>query len=451
MFENQRACPPHTGTGDTTASALAVATSDWSTQRLEAEIAALAGHLASATCRWLGLVAEFDQREGWRAWEQISCAGWLSWQCGVSLSTAHEHVRVARALQRLPEIQAAFAAGRLSFSKVRALTRIATATDEDGWVSCALGATAAQLDRLVRACLRVTRDESERRVEREKTTWRYDEDGMLVLTARLAPERGARVVAGLEQMLHAAAEYGWGSSSAEDSTSPSATDERAGCSRSDALVAMADAAVAYGPCPREACDNYQVVVHLRERRDGHAGQEAHCHIADGPSIHPETLRRETCAGGTATTIREDSHGTPLDAGRSSRAVPAGLRRAVADRAGGRCQYPGCERKAWLQFHHVVHWIDGGPTSYANLCLLCSAHHRAHHAGRYSIVHDKAAAGHFRFHLRDGTVIPHAPVMPKATGDLFRQQSARVTADTIQPDAYDRLNLDYAVAVMASGG
>jgi len=88
-------------------------------ERLEAEICTLAGHLAAATCRWLTLVAEFDRREGWRSWGQASCAGWLSWKCGVSLTTAHDHVRVARALPGLPGVREAFAAGRLSFAKVR--------------------------------------------------------------------------------------------------------------------------------------------------------------------------------------------------------------------------------------------------------------------------------------------------------------------------------------------
>lgn len=180
---------------------------DLPTERLEAEITTLAGHLAAATCRWLVLIAEFDRREGWRAWDQSSCAAWLSWQCGLSLTTAHEHVRVARSLGALPAITEAFAAGRLSFSKVRALTRVATRDNEDGWLSAALGATAAQLDRLARACVRVGRSECAHRAERERVTWRYDEDGMLVFTARLAPERGAHLIAALGQIQHAATEH----------------------------------------------------------------------------------------------------------------------------------------------------------------------------------------------------------------------------------------------------
>src|SRR3712207_4858674 len=92
---------------------------------LAREITAGAVRLASATAAWLRLVAEFDEREGWGGVGVLSCAHWLAWQCALSPGAAREHVRVARALTALPVTAAAFAAGRLSFSKVRALTRVA--------------------------------------------------------------------------------------------------------------------------------------------------------------------------------------------------------------------------------------------------------------------------------------------------------------------------------------
>ena len=95
-------------------------------ERLEAPIRDLAGHLAAATCRFLVLLADFDARRGWASWEMTSCAAWLSWKCQMSSGTAREHVRVARALRDLPVIRARFAAARLSYAEVRALTRIAT-------------------------------------------------------------------------------------------------------------------------------------------------------------------------------------------------------------------------------------------------------------------------------------------------------------------------------------
>ncbi|HEX3491300.1 MAG TPA: DUF222 domain-containing protein, partial [Streptosporangiaceae bacterium] len=94
-------------------------------ERLEAQICELAGHLTAATCRFLVMVGDFDARRGWESWDLPSCSAWLSWKCQLSLGTAREQVRVARALRDLPVIRGQFAAGRLSYAKVRALTRIA--------------------------------------------------------------------------------------------------------------------------------------------------------------------------------------------------------------------------------------------------------------------------------------------------------------------------------------
>src|SRR6266508_5531491 len=96
------------------------------TERLEACVSELAAHLAAATCRFLLMVGELDRRRAWAEWGMASCAHWLSWHCALGIGAAREHIRVARALQQLPLLTAEFAAGRLSYSKMRALTRIAT-------------------------------------------------------------------------------------------------------------------------------------------------------------------------------------------------------------------------------------------------------------------------------------------------------------------------------------
>ena len=125
-------------------------------ERVEAQICELAGHLAAATCRFLVLLADFDARRGWASWEMGSCAQWLSWKCQMSSGTAREHVRVARALRDLPVIRARFAAARLSYAKVRALTRIATPATEAGLAELAGPMTANQLERFARAHRQVT-------------------------------------------------------------------------------------------------------------------------------------------------------------------------------------------------------------------------------------------------------------------------------------------------------
>ena len=123
---------------------------------LEAQICELAGHLTAATARFLMLLGDFDSRQGWATWDLPSCAAWLSWKCQLSPGTAREHVRVARALAGLPVIRTQFAAGRLSYAKVRALTRIATPATEAGLAELAGPMPANQLERFARAHRQVT-------------------------------------------------------------------------------------------------------------------------------------------------------------------------------------------------------------------------------------------------------------------------------------------------------
>jgi len=91
---------------------------------LAAQITELTGHLNAAHYRWLSLIAEFDRLQGWADGSTPSCAHWLNWQCGIDIGAAREKVRVAHALEKLPRIAAAMGCGQLSYSKVRALTRV---------------------------------------------------------------------------------------------------------------------------------------------------------------------------------------------------------------------------------------------------------------------------------------------------------------------------------------
>jgi hypothetical protein len=119
---------------------------DPSIDELDAEICTLASQLNERTYRMLVLVHEFDDRMGWAKWGSRSCAEWLTWRCGMSLSAAREKVRTAQALRTLPALSMAFADGRLSYTKVRALTRVAHLRDEDSLLDYALRVTAPQVE-----------------------------------------------------------------------------------------------------------------------------------------------------------------------------------------------------------------------------------------------------------------------------------------------------------------
>ena len=160
-------------------------------ERVEAQICELAGHLAAATCRFLVLLGDFDARRGWASWEMTSCAAWLSWKCQMSSGTAREHVRVARALRDLPVIRGEFGAGRLSYAKVRALTRIATAGTEAGLAELAGPMTANQLERFARAHRQVSSVDDQAARSRRRLAFRFEDDGSLSGTFRLPPLAGA--------------------------------------------------------------------------------------------------------------------------------------------------------------------------------------------------------------------------------------------------------------------
>jgi hypothetical protein len=114
------------------------------------EIAKVSVHLTAATHRLLKLIREFDAGGGWHYQGAISCAHWLSWRIGLEPVAAREHVRVARRLGELRKIDEELRSGRMSYSKVRALTRVATPETEDEFIETARCSTAAQLEKICR-------------------------------------------------------------------------------------------------------------------------------------------------------------------------------------------------------------------------------------------------------------------------------------------------------------
>ena len=155
----------------------------------------LAGHLAAATCSFLMMVGEYDRRRSWESWECLSCAHWLNWRCGVGMTAAREQVRVARRLQELPLVRATFARGELSYSKVRAITRVAHPAIEAKLVDLARWSTASQLEQACAALRRCTdpaqaekhlQEEEDRAELRRSLSWSTDpESGDLVVRLRI--------------------------------------------------------------------------------------------------------------------------------------------------------------------------------------------------------------------------------------------------------------------------
>src|SRR5256712_4452060 len=182
-------------------------------ERLGDEIAELSAQLDAATARLLDLIREFDARGGWGNGSGFrSCAHWLTWRVGMDPGAARERVRVARALGTLPRLAEALACGELSYSKVRALTRVATPETEERLLKVGRAGTAEHVERIVRGWRRVDRiAEAKQGIQRHRSRGLHvyqDEDGMVVIRGRLEPETGAVLMKALEGARGAALQLG---------------------------------------------------------------------------------------------------------------------------------------------------------------------------------------------------------------------------------------------------
>jgi hypothetical protein len=369
---------------------------DRSIEDLDIEICRLARQLNAETYRFLMLVRDFDDRYGFAKWSLRSCAEWLAWRCGMTSSTAREKLRTAHALRGLPVISAAFADGRLSYSKVRALTRAADAANEDLLLAYALDATAEQVEercRQIRNVAPESTDVARRAWERRSlTVSRNPTRGTLSILVELPVEDGEVVANALDDAV-AAGDVATGIEFAADR-------ELAGngwrAQQADALVSIAKAYLAGGRTGDQAGsveDHHQVVAHVDATAlRGGAGRS---------DLPLETIKRLTCDGSLITVV-EDERGTPLDVGCKQRVVSTSIRRALWSRDRG-CTFPGCRNKRFVHGHHIHHWANGGETSLENLTLLCAHHHRLLHEGGFSIDRDRDGAIYFR--RADGRVIP----------------------------------------------
>src|ERR1700712_622900 len=125
-----------------------------SNQDVMDQVTTWAGRMAAGEAQLLLYIGELDERSAWSGHGVLSCAHWLSWKCGMGGKVASDRVRIARALRSLPQTFAAFAAGRLSFTQVRAITRMAVPEDEAKYLRIAKAATGQQLERLARGIRR---------------------------------------------------------------------------------------------------------------------------------------------------------------------------------------------------------------------------------------------------------------------------------------------------------
>jgi len=420
------------------------------TERLEAEITELAGQLAAGECRWLLLIGEFDRREGWKPWGCASVVHWLGWQCGLDARSARERVRVARSLLEFAAVREAFAAGVLTYSKVRAITRVVTPESEPKLVEMARHATAAQLERIVAGYRRMGNDDRKREAnaayERRRVDTFHDPD---CFTARLRTthDDGAAFRGALGQLVE---------QSLRDR--PLAEGETRAQRRADVLVDVVVRAARGGSDgahdgATSPADRHLVVVNV-DAQVLAAGEGAVCELDGGPGLPAETARRIACDAEIVGLVR-DTDGSVAGIGRAARRPPRWLRRRLHARDGG-CRFPGCGERQVVHAHHVRHWTRGGPTDLENLAELCRFHHRLVHEGGWTMRFEDD--GTATFTAPDGSTVSADARPPGGSAeppvDLVTANTRRgigITPKTVMPDHYDRLDLDLALTALIRPG
>ncbi len=360
------------------------------------------------------MLAEFDRLGGPDRWECRSAAHWLAWQCGVGRTAAREQVRVARRLAEMPLVTQAFAEGRISYSKVRAISRVCTPGTEQHLLDLADVSTAGQLERMCSALRRtgdrIVEEASVRDGESEAAEHRFlnlsrTERGS-VRGAFQLPAADAEVVTRALQL------------AVEQGAAPSGDGGPEPLARRlvDGLLAIAQTFLARPT--GEGDPQPEVVVHVELSALGadRPGELTRWPIRSEGGVHWSARRLAGSIGGSTLRFVADlPDGSELDLGRRSRIVSRAQFRALLARD-VHCRFPGCASRHRLHAHHIVWWALGGASDMANLLLLCRKHHHAVHDRGWSCT---GTAQEPVFRRPDGCVVGQVPEPVTLEGSLPR--------------------------------
>ena len=294
---------------------------------------------------------------------------------GYAPRVTFDKLRVAEALESLPELSRELRDGGLSFSHVRELTRVATPETEQIWLERAKRCTARQVEKLVSGRRPGSLPDAPAEMELERHVLRFEVSGQTLATFREA----------VAKLRHDAGEH---------------LDD-------DATLLLLARHVLGGPTD-DGRASYQVAL------DVCADCQRARQVADGETIalSPAVTEMARCDAQWLPSAHAGTAPPNKLAPRAAQDVTPSVRRAVLRRDHHRCQVPGCTHARWVDVHHLKARADGGEHDASNLITLCGAHHLALHAGKLRI-EGSVATGLAFFHA-DGA--PYGlPASPSAAG------------------------------------
>jgi len=328
---------------------------------------------------------------------------WLRGHGRLSSAAAHRLVVTGRALEHLPAVAAAFAAGRVTAEAVAVLAPVAR--EEHRAAAAAAGVELAAVDAVL-ADAAATRPVSELAqvvhhylarldpdgaepdpTEDRRFSMTRHADGSLSGRFELDAAGGEKLAVAVESMVQA--------------NRPQGDLRNRSQQQADALVQLADNLLASGTLPflRTVKPHVVVTIDHEDLADPHPGHGA-ARTGSGARISAARARMLACDGG-ARRIAFGPDGQPTNLGREKRLFPHHIRTAL-DTRDQECVFAGCHAPTWwCDAHHVLHWLDGGETSVENGALLCERHHtKVHHGFRI----ERQPNGRWHTYRPDGTEI-----------------------------------------------
>jgi hypothetical protein len=398
-------------------------------REIEKSVDEIAGYLNSQYARLVDHVATLSaDKRLWQGEGLWTMEAWLAWRAGVSPATAGALVAIANRVDQLPASVERFRRGELSLDQMAAVARRAPSWTDARTAQLATSMTVRQIRRLLADYpFPDTDPESDAEPtggaadgERDPSVPADPDSGSADANHDTTPDAtsGGEVGDGAGRGANDSSSGGaissaqgideWMSQWRDDDGSlrfaghadcdSGAIIAAALAEARDRLIRSRGGEVSWLDALRDVAERSLDTVTEPTRRERFK-VSALIDTDDKMTIagHPVTAavqRHLTCDGELVPVMLDD--GVPLSVGRRQRIVPDRTRRVVEERDGYRCKLPGCGAKHFLEVHHIIHWLTGGPTDTWNLICLCPHHHRLHHRGRLGITGNADVEGGVTF-------------------------------------------------------